>query len=488
MRLVLSKMLLLILLFTNSDVLLSQEKAAGKTKEQEIVVNVNTAATGTTISPLLMGFNNVYCYEPDKYWQNGAGKIAKHLQGLHTGIVRYPGGTVVTRFNWEQPTGQGWAEPEEAKFNPAKNLQPTEFMDINEYLDYTKKLGIEPLIGINMSTGIKYNKVQEYLELAKRLVKHCKEKNADVKYYYLDNEPYLTGISYKFTAASYAEQFNLYADAIRSVDPTVKLIANTHPDNYHYADTLLQIAGRNIDIFDIHYYWYWGRASFENWKAQPAMLRPGAGTLAEQRMKFKELGKKYGIPDIELVVLEWNVGPETRAKATPNTSTAPRRTKSQIALMVAEQFSDVLKSGMPMACFWPASWPTTMDRALLASEDDYSANKVYYIFEMYKSVLGQTLLSATASAPRLSHIAAKSKDGKTLWVYLINKTKNSGNAAVAINLTGGRPASVTAAVYDIHDDHTKVANIKHLAATTNGNKVNISMPQYAFAKVTIQLK
>lgn len=118
------------------------------------MVTVDVSQKGTTISPMLMGFNNVYCYEPDKYWKNGNGKIPQYLKALHTGIMRYPGGTVVTRFQWENPSGQGWAEAGEPNFNPAKNTALSEFMGIDEYLFYTKKLGIEPLLGINISTGI----------------------------------------------------------------------------------------------------------------------------------------------------------------------------------------------------------------------------------------------------------------------------------------------------------------------------------------------
>lgn len=447
-------------------------------------ITINTSETGTVISPMLMGFNNVYCYEPDKYWQNGDGISPQYLKNLNTGIMRYPGGTVVTRFQWENPSGQGWAEAGEPGFKPDKNTAPSEFMDIDEYLTYVKKLGIEPLVGINMSTGIKYNKVDEYVEQAKRLVKHCISRKAHVRYYYLDNEPYIKGTSYKFTAKSYAEQVNIYAEAIKKIDPSIKIIANTHPNNLDYTDTLMQIAGRNIDLFDVHYYWYHGRATFENWVSQSVMKRPQVGILSEQRAKIKALGKKYGRDDIDMVLLEWNVGPENEKDFKPEYA----RTNAQIALMVAEMYADVLRSGMPMACFWPVSWPAPMDRALLAAERNYQPNKVYEVFNLYKDVLNQNLLQSASSEQRLANIAIKSPDGKTLWVFMVNKTINKKDLPVNINVKGLTPVSAKAELFDINDDNSQKLNTRGIDAMVNGKNITIKMPQYSFTKVTIKLK
>ena len=475
--------MLLVVLHISSVSCSSQKNVVEKKAGQTITVSVDVSQPGTTISPMLMGFNNVYCFEPDKYWNKGDGKIPQYLKALNTKVMRYPGGTVVTRFQWENPSGQGWAEAGEPEFNPAKNTAPSEFMSVDEYLTYTKKLGIEPLLGINMSTGIKYGKVDDYLQQAIRLMHYCKSKGVKVKYYYLDNEPYIKNISYKFTAKSYAEQVNIYADAMRKIDPSIKIIANTHPNNFDYTDTLLQVAGRNIDLYDVHYYWYHGRATFENWISQPVMKRPPVGVLSEQRAKIKEMGKKYGRNDIDMVLLEWNVGPEGDKDSKP----VYKRTKSQIALMVSEMFGDVLRSGMPMACFWPVSWPTNMDRALLASERNYEPNKVYEVFDMYKVALGQNLLPSTVSGQRLANLAVKSADGKTLWVFLVNKTNNKATLPVDLNISGAKISSVNAELFDINDNNSEKLNTRKIGVTQSKGVAGISMPQYSFAKVTIRL-
>src|SRR3546814_14000251 len=79
-----------------------------------------------------MGFNTVYCYSPDNDWNSHDGKIPSLLEQLGTRVLRYPAGTVVTFFHWEQPTGQGWKDSWAPDFNKARNTDPASFMDIDE--------------------------------------------------------------------------------------------------------------------------------------------------------------------------------------------------------------------------------------------------------------------------------------------------------------------------------------------------------------------
>src|SRR3546814_4196676 len=65
-----------------------------------------------------------------------------------------------------------------------------------------------------------------------------------VRYYYLGNEPYHKTANYMYTAEEYAEMINRYAEAMRKVDPDIRIIANTHPRNLDYTSTLIRQAGK----------------------------------------------------------------------------------------------------------------------------------------------------------------------------------------------------------------------------------------------------
>lgn len=446
-------------------------------------VTVHADGSSSLISPLLMGFNTVYPHEKDRVWKEGDGKIPQFLKKIDTRILRYPGGTVTTFYHWENLTGQGWKDTRDPEFDQAKNQPASEMMDLDEYLTMTQKLGIEPLIGVNLGSGMRFKKTAEGIQEALRLMKYCLDKNIHVKYYYLDNEPYMHDANYTFTAEEYADQVNRYADAMRKVDPAIMIIVNTHPGKDDYTRTLIRDAGKNIDLVDVHYYWGWGRATFDLWKSQPQMMQAGRGNMTQRRKNLKAMCDSLGYPDIDLISLEWNIGP-LKNGVQPNPKAA------EAALMVSEQFADFINSGMPMACFWPVSWPASVDwtkRALLDSQRDYEPNKVYYMFDLYKPVMGQQRLKSSVSAERLISLAVKSTDGKTMWIYLINKSEKKDMSSVQVALNGFKASSAEAISFDISDrDEDAPLEIKKINVSQGAGGLSLDMPQFSFVRITLK--
>jgi len=129
-------------------------------------------------------------------------------------------------------------------------------MSIDEYLAYCAAKGTTPLMGVNMGSGKRWNRVTDGINSAKAQVAHCMASGVNVVYYYLDNEPYQSDANYTFTAAEYAASINQYVPAMKSVNPNIKIIVNLHPGQnttgYNYTQTVLNQAGGNIDFVDIH--------------------------------------------------------------------------------------------------------------------------------------------------------------------------------------------------------------------------------------------
>jgi len=441
-------------------------------------VNINAAKIINTVSPNIMGFNMVYCFEPDAPWQSGAGKVAQLMKNIGVGQFRYPGGTVVTRYHWDKLTGQGWEDELDPKFDARKNLPPSAYMDVDEYLELTKRLKIDPLVGINMGSGVRFHRVRQGVDEAVRLMKHCLNKGVKVKYYYLDNEPYLPGANYMYRSDEYADMINTYASAMRKVDPGIKIIVNTHPNADMYIGTLLEKAGKNIDMVDVHMYWSHGRASFANWIKEPMMTHHENGTYAEQRKIWEDIFAGAGYPNIKLVVLEWNIGPT-------NNTTPP--TTAQAALMAAEQFTQYIQSGLVMACFWPVSLPGNKGknpRPIFHSENgNYVPNKSYEMFALYKDVLGQQQVASQPDNKRLITLVVKSHDGKTLWVYLLNKNQDEVSD-VKISLSAFKAKSVEVAGFDSDGKDMNAERVK--PAKINEDNYTLKMPKNALVKLTLK--
>ena len=141
----------------------------------------------TPVSDKLMGFNLIYPHEKNSIWRDG--KIAGYLKDVDVGFLRYPGGTVCSYYHWNALTGEGWKDDWDPD-NPVTPKTPSGFMDFDEYIELIRTTGATPLVGINMSSGWRWNRQQDGLDEAIALMQYCKDKSFKVKYWYLDNEPY----------------------------------------------------------------------------------------------------------------------------------------------------------------------------------------------------------------------------------------------------------------------------------------------------------
>src|SRR3546814_829186 len=225
---------------------------------------------------------------------------------------------------------------------------------------------------------------------------------------------------------------NRYAEAMRKVDPDIRIIANTHPRNLDYTSTLIRQAGKHIDYIDNQYYWKWGNATYANWQAEPVMHQGGRNiTYREQRAFYRKLAASLGYPGIDLVSLEWNIGVTGKGNRQP--------TGAQAALMVGEQFIQFIQSGMPMATFWTTTWPKKSDwdnRLLLDAFNENAPNKVYDMFALFRDVLGQEMVNSRSSREGLVVLSISNPAKDTLWVYLLNKKDGNEPAEVLLKPEG----------------------------------------------------
>ncbi|WP_256009251.1 hypothetical protein [Desertivirga xinjiangensis] len=428
------------------------------------------------VSPGIMGFNIVYCYEGDKMWDAGKGKVAGLMKGLNPGQLRYPGGTVVTKFHWENPTGQGWKDSWDPDFDPSKNTSPGTFMDVDEYLQLVKRLKIEPLVGINMGSGMKHGNVEESLAEAVRLMQHCKKSGVEVKYYYLDNEPYQHDANFTYTAEQYGDMVNRFVPEMKKVDPDIKIIVNTHPRPDQYIRPLLQKAGKNIDYVDVHMYWKWKNATFANWKDEPLMLHQDKRSYEQQRKLWEGVFAEEGFPSVRLVVLEWNIGPSA-GQAIPK--------EAEAALMASEQFIQYIRSGLYMSCFWPLSWPrdpAETTRALFPERQEYNPGRMYKMFSEFSEIPGNQQVMCTINRDRLIGLGIKSNDGKTVWVYLVNKNQDQPASKVVLDMKNFLMKTVEAKGFS---SSGKELSKKDLITEENKEAVSLTIPVNSFVKLSL---
>lgn len=450
------------------------------TKKADYDIAVSAKDEVGIVSPLIMGFNIVYAYEKDAPWKNG--NVPELLKAIKTQPLRWPGGTVTTFYHWDKLTGQGWADIRDPKFDASKNADPSKYMDLDEYLALTKKLGTEPLVGVNVGSGQKYNRIDEGIDEARKLMRYCIGKGVKVKYYYLDNEPYQPDANFTFTPEQYADNINRYVEEMKKIDPSIKIIVNTHPNKDLWTKALITNAGKNIDYVDVHMYWKFRNATFENWKKEAKMTHRGERPYSEQRGIFRKIFADAGYPNIELMILEWNIGPNGTGNLAP--------TEAEAALMVSEQFSQYIQSGLYMSCFWPITTPTRSEwsnRTLLNGQENHRPRKMYDMFTLFADIFGNQQVKTNVSVDRLITTAVKSKKGDEMWVYIINKNLDKPFVDVNLTLNDFKASNYTAVGFEASDKKEGTLDIKKVPVVRKDNShFTLSIPQFSFVKITLK--
>lgn len=414
----------------------AREKAAGTAEpadyEEEYTATLNDTSQ-VVVSDLLMGFNLVYPQESDAIWQDG--KVKGYLQDVNNSILRWPGGTVSTYYHWNDLTGK--RPPWRDNWNPDADItvQPeSEFMDLDQYMDLIRETGAEPLLGINMDSGRRWDRMQDGIDEALALMQYCEDNDFEVTYWYLGNEPYLDdsngGVK---TPQEYAELINTYADAMREVDPDIKIVANWRQGierNSNEYWTLMSTAGHNIDLIDMHWYWSWGSPSMEKWLSTTPMEIWTGNTYMEEISDFRNKidywssDENWDFSHVRLASLEWNVGPINDGQITSH----------QAALIQSEMMMQFMLGGLDMATFWPLQWPNTKNtrRSFIDRYNNNAAQPNYNLFKYLSRFQGGFVVEdeASESPAHVLNLVAMDKENDILRVGFLNKNEHG----VRVNL------------------------------------------------------
>ncbi|MCA0892161.1 carbohydrate binding domain-containing protein [Microbulbifer agarilyticus] len=406
-----------------------------------IDITIQGNAPQHTVHPMIQGQGLVYSEEADLIYADGS--MAQLFKDVGAGFLRWPGGTVTTMYHWNNLSGVGWVDNWDPGYNPDNNAAPTEYMDLDEYMALTAAAGTEPMLGINMSSGIEWDREEEALQEATDMIAYCLSNSFDVKYFYLDNETYHHGNGYNkdrdgdgeaWTPETYAQQINIYAAAIKALVPDAILIANwtdkvrTNTGAY---TTLINVAGDNIDYIDVHWYWKWGTSNWDAWKAKTPMENEtewyDGGTFVEEMGYFNDLTASLGKPHIKLAALEWNIAPGDH-------NTNPDHTPFMTALMASEMQMQFIQGGLELGAMWTTQWEGSSQaefQFLVNSDDGYNPAPMAKVFELYKHAIGGQVVSSSASDGKV--LSAAVVNGDKAYVYLLSKKDAQDNAEIILN-------------------------------------------------------
>jgi len=190
-------------------------EASAQGVDRKFSVNMNK--TVHKVNPLFWGTNFLFWIEDDAALTDQ--KIENSLKNMPCTILRYPGGTVADNFHWK-------TNMLDNRFRFPREEGATE-SDFDEFMAFCLRVNAEPILVVNTeSWQIKQN-LDEGAREAADWVQYCKDKGYKVKYWEIGNETYWHPF---FTAREYGQTVKKYAQAMKAVDPTIKIAANGHWD------------------------------------------------------------------------------------------------------------------------------------------------------------------------------------------------------------------------------------------------------------------
>ena len=226
--------------------------------------------------------------------------IFQAVKDLHPTCLRWPGGGYAAQYDWKWGIGpqkdrQRWAHWMWMDYD--QNCFGTD-----EFIRFCREIGSEPVIVVSVGFERPESEYNQLLQNAVDWLRYCNEPATgewgsvraanghpepyNVKYWEIDNEMWEMGIE------RYEKCVRDYSDALRAVDPSIKVIAC---GGFQEDEGFLNRSGRYFDYLSLHHY------------EQAGGYATGPARLGEQYRRYGKMIAACPNPNIKLFISEWNL-------------------------------------------------------------------------------------------------------------------------------------------------------------------------------------
>ncbi len=208
-------------------------------------------------------------FEPDHPTADDDGfrtDVLDLVRELGVTLVRYPGGNFVSNYRWEDGVGPVADRPR--RLDLAWRSIETNAVGTDEFATWCGKAGVEPMLAVNLGTRgvaeacelLEYCNYPEGTALSDRRVANGTKQPHDIRLWCLGNEldgPWQIGHR---TAAEYGRIALETANAMRRVDPRVRLVAcgssnDEMPTFGTWERVVLEHCYDQVDHLSVHQYY-----------------------------------------------------------------------------------------------------------------------------------------------------------------------------------------------------------------------------------------
>src|SRR5713226_9657892 len=353
------------------------------------------------------------------------------------------------------------------------------FSDMDKMLKAIFDAGADPMfLFAGYPGGFPTHDWQSYATFMKLVVKRY---NVDlvlgkkITYWQAWNEPSDEPDGTIPTPQEYATMVKTVVGAMKSVDPTIKVLGPVAPfadlGSNGWVSYTAQNTDNLIDDLDWHNY---GRHD----DTDQARLGKEQGQYYDDFMNVETgqsfvspTGKHYGV-----ALTEYNMAGQSLA----NGDNQEFRTNYN-AVFIASAIMYAMKAQADVFTMYILAQPGANTLGILDYQNNWAPFAPYYAFYLFGNHSGTTMLSGTGGSGTLEFVASKDADGKTVHVIVVNKDA-SASQDVTISLTGATAGTYTQYQLDA----------KHIPTTgTTGSYANgrltVTMPAMSVEAFDISL-
>jgi alpha-N-arabinofuranosidase len=416
---------------------------------------------------------------------------------LKPAFIRWPGGNVAQDYHWLWGVGPRDERVTWTNLSWKNEPEPSDF-GTDEFVMFARALGAEPSITVNVEGGgatvaeaanwVEYCNGPATSKYGAMRAANGHPNPFAVKFWEVGNEIWGDWVRGHSDAETYARNYNRYAERMRAVDPSIKLIA-VGDNDMNWNRVVLREAGRNIDYLAIHH--YYGRREM---RGDPLNLMAHPLVFEHFYARVRQLLDELGLAGrVKLAINEWGLDLPTERQY----SIEPALYGARL-MNVFERSGDIVE--MSAVSDLVNGWPGGI---IQAGRDGIFVSPIYLVNQLYAEHRGDVLLAASVTGPTfntshegnnipyLDAAVSRTADGKTIFIKAVN-TNLTNALNTAITLQGVIPASraelqtLTAASINAANDFSRPdAVFIQKRIVPSGRSFAVTLPRHSVTVITL---
>lgn len=425
-------------------------------------------------------------------------EVFDKIKLLKPAFIRWPGGNVAQDYHWRDGVGPRDERVTWTNLSWKNEPEPGDF-GTDEFVMFARAVGAEPSITVNVEgRGATVEEAAAWVEYCNgpATSKYGAMRAANghaapfgVRFWEVGNEIWGDWVRGHSDAETYARNYNRYAQAMRAVDPSIKLIA-VGDNNMNWNRTVLREAGRNIDYLAIHH--YYGRREMKD-DPLNLMARP----LFFQRFytQVQQLLSELGLGDrIKLAINEWGLDLPTERQYSMESALYGAR-----LMNVFERSGEIVE--MSAVSDLVNGWPGGI---IQAGRHSVFVSPIYLVNQLYAEHRGDQLLQTTVNSPTfntsgegtnipyLDAVVTRTADDKTLFIKAVNTHRTSA-LLTTITIDGLTPAlraelkTITAPSLNVYNDFSRPDAVSiQKRMLRSGRNFVVTLPKHSVSVIALR--